>query len=191
MPGIIFYAVTALAVALLGHGALNKLAQSSSSSGIGTSLQNKIFDEVTRDHEITRNHPGISKKIGIRSERIAVCGCSALGTNCGEEKCAVAKRVLVDTGADMTCLSHSFSKAVATKRSLFNPFTAIRGINSQIERYETVWIEVIIRGITKKVQAAKFKSGQFEGGGVYDHDVLLGRDVMSTIFERGYSIGAV
>ena len=69
--------------------------------------------------------------------------------------------------------------------------TAIRGINSQIEKYETVWIEVIIRGITKKVQAAIFKSGQFEGGHFYDHDVLLGRDVMSTVFERGYSIGAV
>ena len=191
MPGIIFYAVTALAVVLLGHGALNKLAQPSSSSGIGTSLHDKIFDKVARNHEIARNHLGITKKIGIRSERIAVCGCSALGTNCEEEKCAVAKRVLVDTGADITCLSHSFSKAVAAQRSLFRPVTAIRGINSQIEKYETVWIEVIIRGITKKVQAAIFKSGQFEGGDFYDHDVLLGRDVMSTVFERGYSIGAV
>lgn len=188
MPGIFYYAVWTIAIALLGKGAMNKMARSDSGSGVGTA---KMFEEVDFKEETRlRKHDRKNVPISIRKERVVVCSCNNLGLDCHTRNgCFAARSVLVDTGASMTCVSHSLAAKSDITRSVQHPTVRIQGVNSNAQTYKTGWVEVVVRGISKKVEACVFKKGQFDGDGPNDHDVLLGRDFMGALFEEGFSIG--
>lgn len=188
MPGFFYYAVWAVAAALLGKGALDKMARSDSGGGVGTT---KLFEAVDFDAETrVRIHDRKHVPISIRSERVVVCSCNNMGLDCHKRNgCFAARRVLVDTGASMTCIGHSLASKLDVTRSITHPTVNIQGVNSNIQVYKVGWVEVVVRGISKKIEACVFKRGQFDGDGPNDHDVLLGRDFMAPLFEEGFSIG--
>ena len=183
MPGVFYFGIWALAVALIGKGVLNKLGRQDSGRGMRAT---KRPPNTSLSEELSLRHAGTRVPISIKKERAIVSACSSIGTRCGEKNGYFeARSVLVDTGAELSCLSYDLAHFVGAERSLHNPYVVVQGINSDRKMYKRVWVEIVVRGKSHKVEACVFDSKS-----QMNHDLLIGNDFMGQMFEQGYRIGA-
>lgn len=150
MPGFLYAAVWAVAIALLGKGAQNKM-----SHGAGASVQRVSFSIVTRDLEVQYPHR-LDTPVQIHGERVAVCPCDASGFACDREACLLSRRSLVDTGAEMTCVSSQLWDSSNSSYAFGKMPVRIVGVTGVAEAFKVGWLRVLIRGFDQTMLVCIF-----------------------------------
>mmetsp|Transcript_2990 Transcript_2990/g.6020 ORF Transcript_2990/g.6020 Transcript_2990/m.6020 type:complete len:212 (+) Transcript_2990:203-838(+) len=209
MPGVIFVGVWVIAIGLLAQGVVNKLSRNEWSFPAKSIISDEDQDDDSGPLRLPRfpqralfeatdsnvenqfeQHFDAKKSISIHDERVAVFRCNSLGLRCDTDAGLLARRSLIDTGADLTCISQQLAAELGVSYPLgLGRSVQIKGVTGHSQSYKLAWVNVVVRGLSPglTVQACVL---DYEASSKLEVDILVGRDILSYLFERGYTLGS-
>ena len=184
MPGAAFIAVWAVAIALLTKGFFDKSERGewSVQDKVGASAQRALFQTTDLTRALVES--GDTSPLSIISERVILARCGPLGLDCNKHVGVIARSALLDTGAELTCVSLGLAHAVNASKS-FAPGVRVAGITGDVQSYPRTWLMVSVRG---KPQLAHVCILDPVASAHLSADVIVGRDILSSLFAGGLSL---
>ena len=118
-------------------------------------MRRASFTLVTRDVEVRYPHR-LDTAVQISDERVAVCKCDGMGLSCDRDRCLLSRRTLVDTGAEMTCVSSQLFEALNSSCAFGKAPVLIMGVTGATDSFKVGWLRILIRGFDQTMLACIF-----------------------------------